>query len=50
MTMCLSDWEKRVLDDPGAPERVAEIEAELRLALAQADDSVVRRDDRQSGR
>ena len=30
--MSLKNWEKKVLDAPGAPERVAEIEDELRLA------------------
>lgn len=30
--MALKDWERRVLDAPGAAERVADIEAELRLA------------------
>jgi transcriptional regulator with XRE-family HTH domain len=30
--MSLKKWEKKVLDVPGAPERVAEIEDELRLA------------------
>jgi transcriptional regulator with XRE-family HTH domain len=30
--MSLKDWEKKVLDAPGAEERVAEIEDELRLA------------------
>lgn len=30
--MSFKDWEKKVLDAPGAPERVAEIEDELRLA------------------
>lgn len=30
--MSLKNWEKRVLDAPGASERVAEIEDELRLA------------------
>jgi predicted XRE-type DNA-binding protein len=30
--MSLKEWEKKVLEVPGAPERVAEIEDELRLA------------------
>jgi transcriptional regulator with XRE-family HTH domain len=30
--MSLKEWEKKVLEAPGAPERVAEIEDELRLA------------------
>jgi transcriptional regulator with XRE-family HTH domain len=30
--MTLNEWEKKVLDTPGAGERVAEIEDELRLA------------------
>ena len=30
--MSLKSWEKKVLGAPGAPERVAEIEEELRLA------------------
>lgn len=30
--MRLKEWEKKVLDTPGAEERVAEIEDELRLA------------------
>jgi transcriptional regulator with XRE-family HTH domain len=30
--MSLTKWEKKVLSSPGAPERVAEIEDELRLA------------------
>lgn len=30
--MSLQKWEKKVLDAPGAPERVAEVEDELRLA------------------
>lgn len=30
--MSLKDWETNILDTPGAPERVAEIEDELRLA------------------
>src|SRR5207248_5946573 len=31
-TMSLNEWEKKVLEAPGARERVAEIEDELRLA------------------
>lgn len=31
-TMSMNDWEKKVLAEPGAAERVAEIEDELRLA------------------
>lgn len=30
--MSMKDWEKKVLDEPGAADRVAEIEDELRLA------------------
>ncbi len=30
--MSLKDWETNILETPGAPERVAEIEDELRLA------------------
>ncbi len=30
--MGMKDWERKVLDSPGAAERVAEIEDELRLA------------------
>ena len=30
--MSVKDWEKKVLDEPGAAKRVAEIEDELRLA------------------
>lgn len=30
--MSVKNWEKKVLDEPGAAERVAEIEDELRLA------------------
>ncbi len=30
--MSLKEWEKKVLDAPGVPERVCEIEDELRLA------------------
>ena len=30
--MSLKQWEKKVLDTPGAPERIREIEDELRLA------------------
>jgi transcriptional regulator with XRE-family HTH domain len=30
--MSMKDWEKKVLDSPGATERVSEIEDELRLA------------------
>jgi transcriptional regulator with XRE-family HTH domain len=30
--MSMKDWEKKVLDSPGAAERVSEIEDELRLA------------------
>ncbi len=32
--MSLKDWERKVLEEPGAAERVAEIEDELRLATA----------------
>ena len=31
--MSMKDWERRVLENPGAAERVAEIEDELRLAV-----------------
>ena len=31
-TRTIEDWEKKVLAEPGAAERVAEIEDELRLA------------------
>ncbi len=30
--MSMKDWEKKVLAEPGASDRVAEIEVELRLA------------------